>query len=56
MFSSLRTIIAAAAVAGSLPAVAQAQTADHSAHNVAAQPVRNVVLVHGAFADGSGCL
>jgi pimeloyl-ACP methyl ester carboxylesterase len=54
MFNTLRTIIAAAAVAGSLPAAAQAQTADPSAHNVAAQGVRNVVLVHGAFADGSG--
>jgi pimeloyl-ACP methyl ester carboxylesterase len=54
MFNSLRIIAAAALAAASLPAAAIAQTADHSAHSVAAEPVRNVVLVHGAFADGSG--
>jgi pimeloyl-ACP methyl ester carboxylesterase len=36
--------VATIAVAGTLPAMAQAN----------AQPVKNVVLVHGAFADGSG--
>ena len=40
------TILAAAAVAG-ITGAAQAQSVD-------SQPVKNVVLVHGAFADGSG--
>jgi pimeloyl-ACP methyl ester carboxylesterase len=38
----IRTAVLAAAAAVSLPGVAQAQT------------VKNIVLVHGAFADGSG--
>jgi len=54
MINSFRTAIAAATLAVVLPIAAQAQVADHSAHNVSAQPIRNVVLVHGAFADGSG--
>jgi pimeloyl-ACP methyl ester carboxylesterase len=53
MFRSILTIAAAAAttVGFSLAASAQAQTpaGDHRA-----SPVKNVVLVHGAFADGSG--
>ena len=49
---AIRTILAAAAATLSLAGAAQAQQADHTAH--AQQPVRNVVLVHGAFADGSG--
>lgn len=54
MLNAIRALAAAATVAVSLPAVAQSQTGDHIAHHVAAQSVRNVVLVHGAFADGSG--
>ena len=54
LFNNVRTVIAAAAVAASFPVAASAQTTDHSGHIAATQPVRNVVLVHGAFADGSG--
>lgn len=54
MLNNLRTLAAAAAFALSIPAVAHSQDVDHSAHVAAPQPVRNVVLVHGAFADGSG--
>ncbi|HEX2526362.1 MAG TPA: alpha/beta hydrolase [Geminicoccus sp.] len=43
--------MAAAATAMSIASNAQAQPADHP---LSTQPVRNVVLVHGAFADGSG--
>lgn len=49
---AIRTILAAAAATLSFAGAAQAQHADHAAH--AQQPIRNVVLVHGAFADGSG--
>ncbi|MEG3152056.1 alpha/beta hydrolase [Sphingomonas sp. ZT3P38] len=49
---AIRTILAAATASLSLAGAAQAQQADHTAH--AQPPVRNVVLVHGAFADGSG--
>ncbi|CAN5885754.1 alpha/beta hydrolase [soil metagenome] len=49
---NLRTLFAAAAAAAAFAGPAWAQHADHTAH--AQQPVRNVVLVHGAFADGSG--
>jgi len=54
LFRNVRSMIAAVAVAASVPLTASAQTADHSGHISAAQSVRNVVLVHGAFADGSG--
>lgn len=54
LFNNVRTVIAAAAVAASFPLAASAQTADHSGHIAATQSVRNVILVHGAFADGSG--
>ena len=54
MLNNLRTLAAAAAFAISFPATALAQSGDHAAHDAASQPVRNVVLVHGAFADGSG--
>lgn len=53
MMNSLRTA-AVAAILAALPFAAQAQQADHGAHGVGKQAVRNVVLVHGAFADGSG--
>lgn len=52
MLKTFRTVIAAAAVAAALPAVAADQNAGQQA--AATQPVHNVVLVHGAFADGSG--
>ena len=54
MLVNFRTIAAAAAIAVSLPFSAKAQTADIVVHSAAEHPVRNVVLVHGAFADGSG--
>lgn len=55
MFYTVRTFVAAAAaVAASFAVPAIAQTANSSAPLVAEQSVRNVVLVHGAFADGSG--
>jgi pimeloyl-ACP methyl ester carboxylesterase len=44
----------AAATAASLAACATAQTATSTSHIPADQAVHNVVLVHGAFADGSG--
>ena len=43
MTTTLKTIAAAAAISGVLATPAAAQT------------VKNVILVHGAFADGSGC-
>lgn len=55
MFYTVRTFIAAAAaVAASFAVPALAQPAAPSGHAAAEQSVRNVVLVHGAFADGSG--
>lgn len=48
--NTLATGLAAAAAAVSLAGATQAQPAAKAD----AQPVRNVVLVHGAFADGSG--
>ncbi|MEP9390278.1 alpha/beta hydrolase [Mesorhizobium sp. KR9-304] len=48
MTTKIRNVVVAAAAA-TIAGAAQAQQAD-----VASQPVRNVVLVHGAFADGSG--
>lgn len=47
----LRTLLATAIVAATLGTAAHAQSRDTSS---AAPAVRNVVLVHGAFADGSG--
>ncbi|RAH96380.1 alpha/beta hydrolase [Acuticoccus sediminis] len=56
--SKILTLIAAAAAitAATLSAFAQAQpsSAPRPAAVLAAQPIRNIVLVHGAFADGSG--
>lgn len=49
MSSKIKTIVTAAAAAASIATGAQAQDVIPSD-----QPVRNVVLVHGAFADGSG--
>ncbi len=49
--STTRRDFVAAAAAASLAGAAQAQP-DHQAPR--SQPARNVVLVHGAFADGSG--
>lgn len=54
LFNTVRSILAAAAVAASLPSAVSAQPADHSGAIATTQAVRNVVLVHGAFADGSG--
>ncbi len=51
MTTRIRTILAAAAAFASLASAAVAQPAAPSS---AAPAVRNVVLVHGAFADGSG--
>ena len=49
MITGIRTIVAAAVAAASIGATAQAEgTIPQDQH------VRNVVLVHGAFADGSG--
>lgn len=53
MHNTIRSFTAAV-IAASLPALAQAPAAKNPAPTTAAQPVRNVVLVHGAFADGSG--
>ena len=43
------TILAAAMVAAAFTIAAHAQSSKDSPH-----PAKNVVLVHGAFADGSG--
>ena len=51
MIDQFRPVIFAAAAAGMLATGAQAQTAQAVPGN---QSVRNVVLVHGAFVDGSG--
>ncbi|WP_202685737.1 alpha/beta fold hydrolase [Skermanella mucosa] len=51
--NSLRAA-AVAAILAALPFAAQAQQPDHGPHGVGERAVRNVVLVHGAFADGSG--
>lgn len=48
MSRNIRNSIAAAAAATAIAGAAHAQSGE------SAQPVRNVVLVHGAFADGSG--
>lgn len=53
MMNSLRAA-AVAAILAALPFAAQAQQPDHGPHGVGERAVRNVVLVHGAFADGSG--
>ncbi|WP_338664095.1 alpha/beta hydrolase [Pararoseomonas sp. SCSIO 73927] len=50
MTTTRRDIIAASTAVG-MAGAAQAQTANQA---TSPQPVRNVVLVHGAFADGSG--
>lgn len=47
----IRTLLATAIVAASVGTAAFAQTPDRSSNSPA---VKNVVLVHGAFADGSG--
>lgn len=52
MIKSIRNFLSAAAMTISLAGAAHAQTTAGRA--VETQPVRNVVLVHGAFADGSG--
>jgi pimeloyl-ACP methyl ester carboxylesterase len=51
-----RTALSAAMAAATLPIAASAQSGTQSGAtaNTATGPVRNVVLVHGAFADGSG--
>ncbi|NKE43141.1 alpha/beta hydrolase [Roseomonas frigidaquae] len=54
MNETRRTVIAAVAATAVLPVALQAQPAGAPAPDAQARPVRNVVLVHGAFADGSG--
>ena len=54
MLNNLRTVVAAAAIAISLPFAAPAHAEGNPAPSVSEHQVRNVVLVHGAFADGSG--
>jgi pimeloyl-ACP methyl ester carboxylesterase len=51
MIDKLRATLAAVAAAASIGSGAAAQPAQRIPH---AQAVKNVVLVHGAFADGSG--
>ncbi|BDG74302.1 alpha/beta fold hydrolase [Roseomonas fluvialis] len=51
MMPATRRDIVAAAAATTIAGAARAQPANQA---TGAQPVRNVVLVHGAFADGSG--
>ncbi|MEH6665697.1 MAG: alpha/beta hydrolase [Brevundimonas sp.] len=51
MISKIKTTVAAAAAAAALSTGAHAEPAQRIPD---AQAVRNVVLVHGAFADGSG--
>lgn len=53
MITRTRNLIAALAVAASV-AGASAVQAQPALPSASAQPVRNIVLVHGAFADGSG--
>lgn len=52
MIQAVRNTVAAAAAAAALVACAEAQPAAQTIPDD--QAVRNVVLVHGAFADGSG--
>ncbi|MET0238270.1 MAG: alpha/beta hydrolase [Sphingobium sp.] len=54
MFRTIRNIILATAAVVTLPSAAAAQTTKSSNALVATPPVKNIVLVHGAFADGSG--
>lgn len=54
MLNDLRTVLAAAAIAISLPFAAPAHAGGDPVPVTSEQQVRNVVLVHGAFADGSG--
>ncbi len=51
MMKNARKVLVAAVAAATLASCAQAQTVEAIPDN---QVVRNVVLVHGAFADGSG--
>lgn len=54
MINTLPRLFAAAVIAVALPSAALAQSAGEVDGDAAAQAVRNVVLVHGAFVDGSG--
>ncbi|MBL8548805.1 MAG: alpha/beta hydrolase [Hyphomonadaceae bacterium] len=54
MIKEVRNTIVAAAAAASLAACATTQSAAPVARIPEAQAVKNIVLVHGAFADGSG--
>ena len=49
--TALKSLLAATAMAAALASTSPSQAADRIPD---AQAVRNVVLVHGAFADGSG--
>lgn len=51
MNTKTRNLLAATAVAAGLGSTTPSHSADRISES---QPVRNVVLVHGAFADGSG--
>lgn len=54
MIANLPRMIATALMAAVLPCALAAQAADPTAPQSGAQTVTNVVLVHGAFVDGSG--
>lgn len=54
MLKTIGILAAAAALSMSVNVAAQTEGADQSGRISATQPVRNIVLVHGAFADGSG--
>ncbi|MCI4592531.1 alpha/beta hydrolase [Sphingobium sp. BYY-5] len=54
MFRTIRNIVLATAAASSVPFSVAAQTSKSPLEAAAAPTVKNIVLVHGAFADGSG--
>ena len=54
MFRTIRLIILAFAASATLPLPAIAKSGESAKPTVAVGAVKNVVLVHGAFADGSG--
>jgi pimeloyl-ACP methyl ester carboxylesterase len=54
MFRTIKNIILATVAAMSVLAPANAQTSKSLNETDAVAPVKNIVLVHGAFADGSG--
>ena len=54
MLGTIRNIILATAAAVSIPALAASEVGKGPHAQVATSAVKNIVLVHGAFADGSG--